>query len=57
MDKVQMMIKVMGYECEGSGRLEDFWTNPDNFREHGMPVAKKLFDDIFRAAGREKPGG
>jgi len=55
LDKVQMMVKVLGYEREGRGRLEDFWTNPDNFRDHGISTVKDLFDEIFLLAGRERP--
>jgi putative hydrolase of HD superfamily len=57
LDKVQMMIKVLGYEREGRGRLEDFWLNKDNFRDYGIPIVKELFDDIFRTAGRKRPLG
>ncbi len=55
LDKVQMMIKVMGYEREGRGRLGEFWTNPENFKDYGVPLVRELFDDIFRVAERERP--
>jgi 5'-deoxynucleotidase YfbR-like HD superfamily hydrolase len=55
LDKVQMMIKVLGYEREGRGRLEEFWEYPDNFHDYGFTVVKDLFDAVFRAAGRKKP--
>ena len=55
LDKVQMMIKVLGYEREGRGRLEEFWQHKENFRDYGIPVVKELFDDIFRTAGRKRP--
>jgi putative hydrolase of HD superfamily len=55
LDKVQMMIKVIGYEREGRGRLEDFWANAENFRDHDVPEVRELFDGIFRLAGRRSP--
>ena len=56
LDKVQMMVKVLGYEREGRGRLEDFWLNPNNFKDYGITVVKDLFDEIFLMAGRTRPG-
>jgi len=55
LDKVQMMVKVLGYEREGRGNLDDFWRNPDNFRDHGIPVVTDLFDEIFLLAGKQRP--
>jgi len=55
LDKVQMMVKVLGYQGEGRGRLEDFWQNPNNFKDYGIPAVKDLFDEIFRMAGRTRP--
>jgi putative hydrolase of HD superfamily len=56
LDKVQMMIKVMGYEREGRGRLEEFWLNAENFRDYGVLIVKELFDGVFLAAGKKGPG-
>jgi putative hydrolase of HD superfamily len=55
LDKVQMMIKVMGYEREGRGRLQEFWENSENFRDYGLSIVTDLFDEIFRMAGRKRP--
>lgn len=53
LDKVQMMIKVLGYQREGRGRLEEFWTNPENFKDYGIPVLSRLFDTIRGMAESE----
>jgi putative hydrolase of HD superfamily len=57
LDKVQMMIKVMGYEREGRGRLQEFWEYADNFHDYGLPIVKSLFDAVFRTAGKKRPMG
>jgi putative hydrolase of HD superfamily len=55
LDKVQMMIKVMGYEGEGRGRLGEFWENAENFLDYGDPLVKSMFDEIFGMAGKNRP--
>jgi putative hydrolase of HD superfamily len=55
LDKVQMMIKVLFYERERSGYLEEFWTNPSNFKDYGVPSVSALFDAICARAGRSRP--
>jgi putative hydrolases of HD superfamily len=55
LDKVQMMIKVLGYEREGRGRLGDFWVSPANFRDYGLEPVRLLFREIARLAGRSLP--
>jgi putative hydrolase of HD superfamily len=55
LDKVQMMIKVLGYEREGRGRLGDFWVNPANFRDYGLEPVRILFQEIARMASRSLP--
>ncbi len=55
LDKVQMMIKVMCYEREHRGYLEEFWKNPKNFCDYGIDVVKKLFEAICSKAGRTIP--
>jgi putative hydrolases of HD superfamily len=55
LDKAQMMIKVMAYEAEGRGRLAEFWTNPSNFNDFGVPEVSSLFEAICRRAGRVRP--
>jgi putative hydrolase of HD superfamily len=48
-DKVQMMVKVLGYDREGRGDLSDFWANA-NYNEHdwGIDIARELFREIRR---------
>ena len=55
LDKVQMLIKVLGYEREGRGDLEDFWINPANFATYGLEPIEHLFEAIFERAGRTPP--
>ncbi|MCX8064175.1 MAG: HD domain-containing protein, partial [Candidatus Hydrogenedentes bacterium] len=55
LDKVQMMIKVVCYEREHRGNLEEFWENPNNFCDYGVDVTRKLFEAICRKAGRNLP--
>lgn len=55
LDKVQMMIKVVMYEREGRGRLEEFWTNPRNFADYGIDAVSRLFDAVCAEANRPRP--
>ncbi len=57
LDKVQMMIKVLCYEREKRGYLEEFWGNPKNFCDYGVDVTRELFEAICRKAGRSLPVG
>lgn len=54
-DKLQMMIKVLAYQSQGRGQLEEFWRNPANFRSMGLPLAERLYDRICARAGRSRP--
>ena len=54
LDKVQMMIKVLGYQREGRGRLDEFWHNPENFKDYGIPVVNELFACVRQMAERER---
>ncbi len=54
-DKLQMMIKALRYDQCGRRGLEDFWRNPGNFRDMGLPQAARLFEAIARRAGRALP--
>ena len=42
-DKAQMMIKALSYERQQRGHLEEFWSNPKNFDDRGVAVARELF--------------
>ena len=55
LDKAQMMLKIVCYEREHRGRLEEFWRNPKNFNDFGLPMVSDLFDAICEAAGQVRP--
>lgn len=55
LDKVQMMLKILFYERERAGYLEEFWINPANFRDYGVKQVSDLFDAICARAGRARP--
>jgi len=55
LDKAQMMLKILSYEKEHRGRLEEFWSNPKNFNDFGVHEVAALFDAICERAGRTKP--
>lgn len=55
LDKAQMMLRVIAYEREHRGRLEEFWEKPGNFNDHGIEPVSVLFDAICAHAGRERP--
>lgn len=55
LDKAQMMLKVMMYEREHRGRLEEFWRNPNNFADYGIEPVSLLFDAICAHAGHQRP--
>src|SRR3954454_11120764 len=42
-DKLQLMLKVAVYERWGTGALAEFWDNPDNFPDGGIPAVAELF--------------
>jgi putative hydrolase of HD superfamily len=51
-DKLQMMIKAYVYERQGRGRLDEFWDNPKNFRDMGLPIAARIYARLRQRAGR-----
>lgn len=55
LDKAQMILKVLFYEREHAGYLEEFWEFPDNYRDYGVPEVSALFDAICARAGRKRP--
>ncbi|MBI2422519.1 MAG: HD domain-containing protein [Candidatus Hydrogenedentes bacterium] len=55
LDKAQMMLKVLNYEREHRGCLDEFWGNPRNFEDYGVAGAGALFDAICERAGRARP--
>ena len=55
LDKAQMMLKILNYQQEGKGRLKEFWLNPKNFNDFGIPSVSKIFDAICQAADKPRP--
>jgi len=55
LDKAQMMIKVLYYEKEHRGCLDEFWEKPGNFNDMGIAPVSALFDAICRKAGKRRP--
>ena len=55
LDKAQMMLKIIAYERENRGNLEEFWHNPKNFADHGLEPVSNLFDAICEKSGRTRP--
>lgn len=47
-DKLQLMLKVAVYESWGTGALAEFWDNPDNFPDGGIPQVRELFEELRR---------
>ena len=50
-DKLQMMIKVLIYESEGTGYLADFWNYEKNFVSVGIPLVDRIFARIKELRG------
>ena len=50
-DKLQMLIKVLLYESEHKGHLDDFWQYTSNVRKIGVPVIDDCFDRIRELRG------
>jgi putative hydrolase of HD superfamily len=55
LDKAQMLVKVLMYERERKGRLDEFWENPRNFEDFGIEPVSRLFEAICRQGGRPRP--
>lgn len=55
LDKAQMMVKIIMYQREGRGRLEEFWKNPKNFEDYGSKPVSDLFDAICAEVGKPRP--
>lgn len=55
LDKAQMMLKIINYEREKRGGLEEFWHNSKNFNAFGVAEVDALFDAICERAGRARP--
>lgn len=51
LDKLQMMIKILLYESEKKGYLEDFWKYIGNSRKIGVPVVDDVFDRLLELRG------
>ena len=55
LDKAQMMLRVLAYERERRGRLDEFWEKPGNFNDYGIAPISALFDAICEYAKKERP--
>lgn len=55
LDKAQMMIKILNYEREHRGALDEFWKNPRNFADYEIDAVSRLFDAICARAGHPRP--
>lgn len=55
LDKAQMMLKILCYEREHRGRLDEFWVNPKNFNDFGIAPVSQLFNAICAHAGKKRP--
>jgi putative hydrolases of HD superfamily len=53
-DKLQLMLKVSVYESWGTGALAEFWDNPDNFPELGIPAVAELFAALRARHGADR---
>ena len=56
-DKLQMMIKAHAYGGQKRGQLDEFWQSPRNFRDMGLPLARRVYDRLCERAGRARPCG
>mgnify|MGYP006291267185 FL=1 len=55
LDKAQMMLRVLAYERERRGCLDEFWEKPGNFNDYGIAAVSALFDAICAYAEKERP--
>jgi putative hydrolase of HD superfamily len=56
-DKIHMMLKALVYGRQQRGWLEEFWAQPKNFDDRGLPLAREVFEAICARAGRTLPRG
>jgi putative hydrolases of HD superfamily len=56
-DKAHLMIKAVVYERQGRGQLDELWSNPKNFDDRGVAVAREVFAALAEATGRQLPQG
>lgn len=54
-DKLQLMVKALVYGRYGRGEVGEFWENPRNFDDRGLPLAREVFEAICRKAGKPLP--
>lgn len=55
LDKVQLIMKIVFYERERRGYLDEFWKNPGNFNDYGIEIVSRLFDALCHKAGKQRP--
>jgi putative hydrolase of HD superfamily len=56
-DKLQMLHKLSVYERQGhkGPLMETMWKNPGNLRALDVPAVRRVYEAIFRRAGRPLP--
>jgi putative hydrolase of HD superfamily len=54
-DKIQMMIRALGYEGQKRGDLREFWSNQGNFRHAELDFAREVFERICARGGHPYP--
>jgi putative hydrolases of HD superfamily len=52
LDKLQLMVRVLKYESEGKGSLEEFWDYAGNFVGCGVKAVDRLFDRVRKLRGK-----
>jgi putative hydrolase of HD superfamily len=49
-DKVQMLVKMLAYEEQRRGKLDEMWANAKNRRHMDLDLAKEIFAEVERRA-------
>ena len=49
-DKVQMLVKMLTYEEQRRGKLDEMWANAKNRRHMDLDLAKAIFEEVERRA-------
>ena len=55
-DRIQMLARALAYQRQGRGALDEFWDNPRNFDDRGLPEAQAVLEEIVRRRASGRPG-